>query len=717
MPIVPRYDSFQAQHTGQPNIRIDAPQMPDVAGRQAQQLGHDMQRLGHDVRKIALDVQQQANQLRVDDALNRAKEESLRLTFDQEVGFSNLKGINALERPEGKPLTEEYGGILQKRMSDIASTLGNDVQRQAFMAHSSDILTAFKGKLIQHEAEEYKGYALSTSEGIINTAQRDISLNWNDIDVVLSAHERVRAEVYRQQQLLGKSAEWGESMSRKMTSDAHKLALLSALEQNEALYADAYLKRFSEQMNADDILTVRGHITKAVDTQVGQAAAVEVMTRLQPRIQVGETERAYNILLGTESGKRQFDANGAPLTSSKGAVGIAQVMPQTALEAAKLAGLAWDENRYKKDAAYNRALGLAYFQKQLQDNGGDLAMGYAAYNAGPSALVQAIKKADLKENEGKTYLDFLPTETQQYVATNMAAFGAGAGQPKRATLQDIDSQLRADPRLATHPERYKVARSEATRLFDDQTKAIKQHEEAAVADAMRGIIQNGGRYSDLPLSMRAALPPDKVDDLISFGQKVSKGDDTTSLWLYNKLSNNATYLAELSDDEFFALRRELSETDFKHFSNERAKINGAGQGSTGFNDLNSGAIKQTLDNRLRMLEINPNPKDDGGGDAARIGAIRQFVNQDILVAQREAGHKFTDAEVTQHLDTLFAKSAKLKGWLGFGSTSKNLMEAKTSRIPNADKDSIRAAYIKQGIDDPTDAQILNAYLNMKAARQ
>jgi soluble lytic murein transglycosylase len=276
-----------------------------------------------------------------------------------------------------------------------------------------------------------------------------------------------------------------------MTSNAHRTALLAALENNDPSYADAYLGKYSKQMNADDILAVRGHITKDMDARVGMDIASEVMGKMQPRIQVGEAERAFNILIGTESGGDQFDSNGQPLTSTAGAIGIAQVMPETAKEAAKLAGLQWDENQYRTDANYNKALGLAYFQKQLQSTGGNLAKAYAAYNAGPGALKEA-------ERAGPDWLAALPRETQDYVAKNMRAFNSGQGQPSRPTFQEIDDHLRADPRIASNPGRYKIAREEASRQFEEQTKAIKQREDEGTANAMRAVMQNGGRFADLP---------------------------------------------------------------------------------------------------------------------------------------------------------------------------------------------------------------------------
>jgi soluble lytic murein transglycosylase len=723
MPTVPRYDSPQVATTSLPAQGFDVPTMPDVAGRQDQQMGQAMQQFGGDVGRIANDIAQQANQLRVDDALNQAKEAALRLTHDKDEGFLNLKGLGALKRPDGKPLADEYGEKLKSTIDEIAGTLGNDAQRQAFTLHANDILTSMRGQAMQHEAQEYQNYGISVSEGIQATALREIGLNWNNPDAVNSAVERIRAETYRQAQLLGKSAEWQEAMARKMTSNAHKVALLTAIENNDPTYADAYLKKYSDQMDADDILAVRGHITKEMDARVGVAVATDVIGKIQPRIQVSEADRAFNILIAAESGGRQLGADGKPLTSLKGAIGIAQIMPATAREAAKLAGLPWDENKYKNDPDYNKAIGLAYFQKQLQVNGGDLAKAFAAYNAGPRRLADAIEKAEksakLAKNDPNvhayTWLDFMPQETRDYVTNNMHAFDAGQGRPNQPTFREIDDRLRADPRLAGNPARYKVAREEAERQFTEQTNAIKQRDEDAVATAMRGIIQNGGRFSDLPVSIRAAVPPKEVDNLLGFAKKIANGDDSTNLWLYAKLAGSPDRLARMSDNEFFALRRELSDADFKHFASERAKLLGGATGSNGPGDLNTQAIKQSLDERLRMLQIDPTPKDDGGSDAARVGAIRRFVDQYFMAAQREAGKKFTDAEVAQHLDSLFAKNVTFRGL--FSNSSGPMLGMKVGDIDSDTKDSIKAAFKRRGIDNPTDAQILNAYWNLMVTRK
>ena len=91
--------------------------------------------------------------------------------------------------------------------------------------------------------------------------------------------------------------------------------------------------------------------------------------------------------------------------SSAGAIGVMQVMPDTAPEAAALAGLPWDEEAYRKDATYNRILGIAYLSEMLRRYDGDVELALAAYNAGPG---RADEYAAGRGN--------LPAETQDYVA-------------------------------------------------------------------------------------------------------------------------------------------------------------------------------------------------------------------------------------------------------------------------------------------------------------
>ena len=143
------------------------------------------------------------------------------------------------------------------------------------------------------------------------------------------------------------------------------------------------------------------------------------------------TDDIFPRLLRTESNGSQLDENGNPLTSEKGAIGIAQIMPTTGPEAAKLAGLPWDEQKFKYDANYNATLGKAYFDHQTKVFGGDPEKGAAAYNAGPGKLQEALAMAAA---HGGSYKDYLPDETQSYLGKVFGQQQDDAELPPNARL-------------------------------------------------------------------------------------------------------------------------------------------------------------------------------------------------------------------------------------------------------------------------------------------
>jgi soluble lytic murein transglycosylase-like protein len=115
----------------------------------------------------------------------------------------------------------------------------------------------------------------------------------------------------------------------------------------------------------------------------------------------------YDRMLQVESGNRDFDAQGRPITSPKGAMFAGQVMPATAANPGYGVRPAADQT----PAEYNR-VGQEYYQAMLNKYPGQPELARAAYNAGPGAVDAAIKKSMM---EGGSPIDYLPKETQGYV--------------------------------------------------------------------------------------------------------------------------------------------------------------------------------------------------------------------------------------------------------------------------------------------------------------
>lgn len=138
--------------------------------------------------------------------------------------------------------------------------------------------------------------------------------------------------------------------------------------------------------------------------------------------------------------------------SPKGAVGVMQLMPDTARATAASLGIRFDERRYRTDAAYNRYLGEALLARLYRKYGGDQTLTAEAYNAGEGIVDDWIagtnrthknrsllRLGDPRKGEISD-LDFARrtpfAETRDY-ALRVADFGAdGSSQAKR----EVDPQ-------------------------------------------------------------------------------------------------------------------------------------------------------------------------------------------------------------------------------------------------------------------------------------
>lgn len=106
--------------------------------------------------------------------------------------------------------------------------------------------------------------------------------------------------------------------------------------------------------------------------------------------------------------------------SSAGALGLLQLMPATAKQLAKKAGLDFSEGKLTSDAGYNATLGAAFLSQQLDRFGGSYVLTFAGYNAGPRRADQWMARyGDPRGKDIDTVVDWIEripyTETRSYV--------------------------------------------------------------------------------------------------------------------------------------------------------------------------------------------------------------------------------------------------------------------------------------------------------------
>lgn len=167
----------------------------------------------------------------------------------------------------------------------------------------------------------------------------------------------------------------------------------------------------------------------------------EIPGAVQPRTMptaagpIAPTDPVFQRQLQAESGNRQTDPRtGQIMTSPKGALGIAQIMPATAMQPgygvpdiftlAQQRGMEVPDRseatakQLLGNQALNQEFGQNYKNAMLQRFGGDQAAATAAYNAGPGRVGQ-----NMANNAGQMNTAQLPQETQGYLGKVMSGLG------------------------------------------------------------------------------------------------------------------------------------------------------------------------------------------------------------------------------------------------------------------------------------------------------
>ncbi|MBO6719229.1 MAG: lytic transglycosylase domain-containing protein [Rhizobiaceae bacterium] len=117
---------------------------------------------------------------------------------------------------------------------------------------------------------------------------------------------------------------------------------------------------------------------------------------------------------------RQESEFNVAAVSPSGARGLLQLLPGTARDMARRAGLNYSRRRLTTDPAYNTTLGAAFLNEQLDRFGGSYVLTFAGYNAGPARAQEWVTRyGDPRGADIDTVVDWIEripfTETRNYV--------------------------------------------------------------------------------------------------------------------------------------------------------------------------------------------------------------------------------------------------------------------------------------------------------------
>lgn len=263
---VPTSNEFSVGVANAPSANFAAPNLPDV-GVEVTRAGNQAFSAGQEVVNAQMKMLAEMNELATDNALAQVKAFEQDLRVNPNNGYENLRGENALNRPNGQSLIDEYDGYLMEHANAIKDTLKNDVQKALFTQRLDGIRQTLRNKTGEHlltEGRKWKDTSLNTQ---IELAANSFSLSTTDeerdaaIDRAISAAKGL-------QDLYG----WDSETMQKKVMDASDKAISQVIDDkiDKGDYAEA--RRLAIQYGAfahgETVVKARQKIEQAYQDQI-----------------------------------------------------------------------------------------------------------------------------------------------------------------------------------------------------------------------------------------------------------------------------------------------------------------------------------------------------------------------------------------------------------------------------------------------------------------
>ncbi|CAB4198775.1 putative lysin [uncultured Caudovirales phage] len=708
---------------------IVTPTLSDGGARQLIQMGNSLQGVGGDLMKVALQQQVKINATVVDDALDMASKEALRLTYGEDDGhgqmvggYRSAKGWDAIHPAGGKPLDDTVSEAFEARVKDIVKDkIGNSAQRGAFDEQVKQIAARLRQGTTVWQSEQFDAYHTQVGKSRAETLTNEFALT-NPGD---------RAG---QQEVMGRIEQNIYTYTKSDSPEAVELAIKGArgaavakmfdtvMADKKYNTAQALLNEWAGKIDPDTTAKMKASLDGKVSVQTGEQLADDALRMwAKPAYSAGDTTRGYNIVRGMESATGQVDKGGKLVVSPKGAYGAGQLMPDTAEAMAKKIGhpelYELSKQPTRDGEAANLYLGKLIYDQEVTFFKGDQEKAMAAYNAGRGWLIggkdtkgNKIEGAlNIAARTGTDWRTHLPAETQSYIRNGVQRLGAGEGAPAKPKKTDLYAAV--DERT-TDPD----VRRAAYNRIDRQMAALESDEreghENAFATALTKLQQTGGNVNALSPEEIAAMKPQDRATAATFAKNLAEGDyrqsDTTGYWEGMAAARDPkTTPAQLE-----AFRPRLSSQDFAMVRNAYLSVqkpDGPGQAAT---DLDYTRSHSLVDEHLKYLGINPTPTKQDTAGMARMSTIRQFTDRYLLDLQAQRGKKFTDAEMEQEVTRMFTRNQAFKETWAFGSSSgqMNVMSAEMKDIPSDTRDRLTKEFQRVQGRKPQPQELQQMYL-------
>lgn len=693
---VPISNEFSVGVSNAPAAHFSAAQLPD-AGAPLAHAANQAFTSGQEMVNAQAKMLAEMNDLAADNALAQVKAFEQDLRVNPDMGYESLRGENALNRPDGQSLVDEYDGYLMKRANEIKDTLKNDVQKSLFSQRLESIRQTLRNKTGEHLLSEGQKWKETSLNSQIDLAANSFTLSTSDEERD-AAIKRTIGAAKGLQNLHG----WDSETMQKKVMDASDKAIRQVIDDqiDKGNYAEAtrLAIKYGAFANGETVVKARQKIEQAYQDQViegatanfkpGDVIQIPVNTDSSKAETGNPVHDAVSRIIGYESGN---DPNIENKKSS--AEGLGQFIDSTWFHMvrkyrpdiangktnAQLKAL-------KKDPALSREMTTRYVEENaalLKKHGFPVnvrnlyVMHFLGSGEGPKLLradpnqpVSSFISAQ-SINANKTVLSGKTAQQVLDWAARAMKVGKGGGGGTSYVSIPTGDPVAMEKAIRQLPKNQQAS---VRANINHQISAYKEVEEQRKAqrdNAIAGIIEtNGGNIQSVPRSAWAALTPEERRKFTDFGQSIKKNNEQELQDKYADdylLMQNPDVLSKMSEDSIIALRPKLGRSWTESLLDKKQSIDKNGI-------QHAKLSKYRFDEVLRReFNLDPDKKIQGAEMKLRIATIQYNSDRAIAAEEKRIGRKLSEDEMVAIIRKLAAATVVTeRGW--FSDTKKSILE-------------------------------------------
>lgn len=693
---VPISNEFSVGVSNAPASHFTAAQLPD-AGAPLAHAGNQAFAAGQEMVNAQAKMLAEMNDLAADNALAQVKAFEQDLRVNPDMGYESLRGENALNRPDGQSLVDEYDGYLMKRANEIKDTLKNDVQKSLFSQRLESIRQTLRNKTGEHLLSEGQKWKETSLNSQIDLAANSFTLSTSDEERD-AAIKRAIGATKGLQNLNG----WDSETMQKKVMDASDKAIRQVIDDqiDKGNYAEAtrLAIKYGAFAHGETVVKARQKIEQAYQDQViedatanfkpGDVIQIPVNTDSSKAETGNPVHDAVSRIIGYESGN---DPNIKNKKSS--AEGLGQFIDSTwfymvrkyrpdianGKTNAQLKAL-------KRDPALSREMTTRYVEENaalLKKHGFPVnvrnlyVMHFLGSGEGPK-LLRADPNQPVSSfistqsiNANKTVLSGKTAQQVLDWAARAMKVGKGSGGGTSYVSIPTGDPVAMEKAIRQLPKNQQASvRANINRQISAY-KEVEEQRKAQRDNAIAGIIEtNGGNIQSVPRSAWAALTPEERRKFTDFGQSIKKNNEQE---LQDKhvddylLMQNPDVLSKMSEDSIIALRPKLGRSWTQSLLEKKQSIEKKGIQHAKLSDYRFNEVLR------REFNLDTDKKIQGAEMKRRIATIRYNSDEAIKAEEERLGKQLSEDEKVAIIRKLAAATVVTeRGW--FSDTKKSLLE-------------------------------------------